>query len=93
MHPCQASSRLNRHDCSLAIVKSLYRRNRWLGHPTASVLSSYLPTPQISGDSVTLVEKSFEGNVNAGGDQQRDMKGTLTGSVLKLNALEFQRED
>ena len=47
----------------------------------------------LSGDSVTLVEKSYEGNVNAGGDQQRDMKGTLTGSVLKLNALEFQRED
>lgn len=47
----------------------------------------------LSGDSVTLVEKSFEGNKNAGGDQQRDMTGTLTGSVLKLNALEFQRED
>lgn len=47
----------------------------------------------VSGDTATLVEKKFEGNANAGGDQQRDMKGTLTGNVLKLNDLEFKRKN
>ena len=45
-----------------------------------------------TGNSVSLTEKTFEGNTSAGGQQQRDMKGTLTGSVLKLNDLEFARK-
>ncbi len=47
----------------------------------------------ISGNTVTLVEKQFEGNTNAGGDKQRDLKGMLVGSVLKLNDLEFKRQE
>ena len=46
----------------------------------------------VAGNTLSLIEKTFEGNTNAGGQQQRDMNGTLTGSVLKLNDLEFTRE-
>lgn len=45
------------------------------------------------GNSVSLTEKTFDGNTSAGGQQKRDMKGTLTGSVLKLNDLEFTRKN
>ena len=47
----------------------------------------------VAGNTVSIIEKTFEGNTDAGGKQQRDMSGTLTRGVLKLNDLEFARED